>query len=248
MGRWVDVDGKFQSGDPIKVEAGGSGAVEKRNGTQVPLLIEPLLGDVNDTRLPAKFAIRVKGEDVGNEFVRSGNVLQGQFVDESGHITSCTLTDYDTRRVAPIGQWADAERSFLSGAPISIDATGAGHAHLEDGSSIPLQIIPLRDEHGNSQSNRFTIRIEGDASSNDFLQVGNTLQGKFFDGEQVSKCVLSMYDASVALSPSPLWGQDDAESSKEYEPIHVGDRVLVNRKRKGLVKFKGETKFRPGVT
>ena len=32
------------------------------------------------------------------------------------------------------------------------------------------------------------------------------------------------------------------------EAIDVGDRVLVNRKRRGVVKFKGETSFRPGST
>ena len=234
------MDLKYQSGAPLTIDEKGSGSVQPLEGARIPLEIVLLSDEGHD----GKFGIRVQGEEeMSNEFVRGGDSeLHGQFVDSNGQITSCTLTDYALYRIAPEGKWIDPDSSFLSGAPITVHQGGSGFVQLDDGSMLPLQIVPLYDEDGKNPDGRFTILIEGDQSKNEFVRDGNTIKGQFFDGEQMSPCTLIDFDE---YNSRPVWSPEPA---KEYEPIYVGDRVRVNRKRTGLVKYKGETKFRPGVT
>ena len=78
---------------------------------------------------------------------------------------------------------------------ISIDLDGTGVAHLDEGTHVPLRVVPHCNEAGIVSKNRFTIAIQGDDSDekNDFVRDGDFLRGSFFDGEQTTMCTLMNY-------------------------------------------------------
>jgi hypothetical protein len=51
--------------------------------------------------------------------------------------------------------------------------------------------------------------------------------------------------SDVGMTPSP---QTSGTGEREYQPIYVGDRVLVNNKKVGVVRYKGMTEFLKGAT
>lgn len=276
VGQWIDVKGGFLCGAVLTFADDGTGEVTL-DGVTMPLKIACVY-DEDGRLSEEQFSIDIPGdnEDQGNRFVRRGNILPGTYFDGAG-VTECTLEDYgpvlaERRRLEaiPVGLWVDTEQGFLCGQVITIDRHGDGRVEL-DGQEIPLRVVVLKDKTSQDPAHQqraphitFDIPGDEDEEGNEFTLIDGSLQGSYYDGSARVTCKL---DNVHTIQPqirdaSPLWspGSDVYTPSPRATPnnddlnldlseiINVGDRVIVNRKRRGVVRFKGETSFRPGST
>lgn len=235
-GRWIDLQGEFCGGAVIEIRRDGTGVNEDTRQA----ITTTSLGD-------GRFYIQQDGDHVRNEHTRSGSILIGTAVTANG-------TKLPNHR-------------HVGSSPLGRPRNGNNHGHDASRSMWQLQDVAdlerARAEREKIEAERQRLRDEearkakAAADEQERLERERSLRERL-EQEELEKLRAEQEESEklrAQLMPPPDDNHGDLDSrattpsaspEKEWEPIYVGDRVLVNKKRVGLVRYKGPVDFLHG--
>jgi len=235
-GRWIDLQGEFCGGAVIEIRRDGTGVNEDTRQA----ITTTSLGD-------GRFYIQQDGDHMRNEHTRSGSILIGTAVTANG-------TKLPNHR-------------HVGSSPLGRPRNGNSHGHDASRSMWQLQDVAdlerARAEREKIEAERQRLRDEearkakAAADEQERLERERSVRERL-EQEELEKLRAEQDESEklrARLMPPPDDNHGDLDSrattpsaspEKEWEPIYVGDRVLVNKKRVGLVRYKGPVDFLHG--
>jgi hypothetical protein len=239
-GRWVDLQGHFCGGAVIEIYRNGSGVNETTNEKVTTVS----LGD-------GKFHIAAASDKIMNEHVRSAGVLMGTAAGASGRLSatqSWRLHDVRELERAQAKRTADLleetrllkeEADELQRVQDLADAAEAAKLKADAEAAVAAAAAAVAAAAAEAAEIQVLRELEAERVKAE-EEVEELAQ--LLDEQEADRLALMMSPESVASMSESDYGSP----SKEYEPIYVGDRVLVNKKRVGVVRYKGPVDFLHG--
>eukprot|EP00040_Diaphanoeca_grandis_P037699 m.247999 g.247999 ORF g.247999 m.247999 type:complete len:702 (+) comp33863_c0_seq1:233-2338(+) len=230
-GMWRDKFGKFFNGGKVEIKSNGALAAQDGSdwldGSGKVLHGSLVSLNFGDRIVVLKYHPSPNEKLV--EFSHDGSDISGVCLvrmtkEEQEASTGVEVADLD-------GFWEDETETFANGRAIDIRADGS--VLIDEGGNNMIQGTAVRQFDGSIK-----ISVGGSEMYCKYDATQDKLIQWSPDGTALANpCVLAKANLDIA----------DPKQS-ELEMIEVGDRVLINNKKIGIVRYKGETHFNPGVT